>query len=249
MSIKTVELPPAAGWLDRFSFPAAATSGDGVEISQTPAGTRIALCDGRHSALIETPAPGETAPFLVDPADLAKADPAKPVALYLTGETTALIQDQAGNLVEIAIRPGQLQPSAVSVADAVDAEVASGMTRQVFEVDPRHLVAAAEAIIACGGERCEIAVAPRWNVLKLQAVSETLAASIMIAGETFDAPAPTPDQAGEDETEDADPLSFKVEDRRGSHKGTASKPPTRRRGKTWKDKVEANQFDPGDLPF
>ena len=98
MSITRIELPPAVALLERFSFPTTATSGDGVEITVRGGGTRIATCDGRHGVVIETPSTGDAGPFLVAMADLAKSPPGRPVVLFVTSPTTAVMEVVDGSL-------------------------------------------------------------------------------------------------------------------------------------------------------
>jgi hypothetical protein len=69
------------------------------------------------------------------------------------------------------------------VADAVEGEIASGMTRAIFHVDPHHLLAAAEMLVATGAATVTIASAPRWNAIAMIAETDLIAATFTIAGE------------------------------------------------------------------
>lgn len=240
--IAKIEIPGVAALLERFLAPLAATSGDGVEITQDGGGTTVSVCDGRHAATITTPTAGTIPPMLVDPAALAKADATKPIAIYRTGDATGVIQAADGSLIDITIRPGTLSPSARAVADVVDGEIASGMTKQTFEIDPRHLAAVAESLVLAGVERCTVTVAPRHNVLAFHAVTAAHAMALMVAGESFDAtPATaTPAAAGD---EDDDPLTFTVGAGR-SERSSAPRAPRKRRP-TAAEKLHV----PDDLPF
>ena len=67
MTPKTFTIPGAAAFLERFLRPAAATSGEGVEIRQDGHGTIVSVIEGRHAATITTPEAGDLEPILVDP--------------------------------------------------------------------------------------------------------------------------------------------------------------------------------------
>lgn len=201
----TIIVPGIAAYLERFLRPLAATSGDGVEIRQNGNGTYVVACEGRHAATITTREAGDLEPILVDATALATADPSKPIKLYRMTETSAAFVQADGNLATIGIAPGTLPASARAIADAVEGEIASGMTRTVFELDPRHLLAVAEALVATGAEKISIAVAPRWNALACMAATSDVSVSFVIAGETI--VEPSLETAAED---DCDPLTFTI---------------------------------------
>ena len=225
MSPTTIPLPGIVAHLERFLRPLAATSGAGVEIRQTERGTTVSACDGRHAATITTPAAGILAPILVDPAALAGIDPSRPTKLYRTSDTSAAIVLADGGLATVSITNGTLPRSATDLADAVAGEVASGMTRAVFEVDPRHLLAVAEALVATGAAKATVAIAPRWNVLATTAETPEITATFLVAGETIEADAPT---TGEIDTHaEHDPLAFTIGGGRDTKTTTSS--PKRRR--------------------
>lgn len=214
----TIVLPGIVAHLERFLRPLAATGGGGVEIRQDARGTVASVCDGRHAATISTTVPGSLEPILVDPAALAAADPSRPVKLYRLAETTGSIVGASGELVDVVIRPGTLPRSATDLADVVQGEIASGMTKTVFELDPQHLLAVAEAMVATGAETVTITVAPRWNALAVIAESDELLATFVVAGQSFEGPDP-----GEDED---DPLTFTI----GERKKRTAQPIRRRKG-------------------
>ena len=204
----TIIVPGIVSVLERFLRPLAATSGDGIEIRQTAAGTTVIACEGRHAATITTRTAGNLEPILVDPAALADADPSQPLKLYRMSPTAVTIVRPSGELVTVPIVPGELPGSAKGLADAVEGEIASGSTRAVFELDPRHLLAAAEALVATGAEKVTIAIAPRWNALAAIAESPAVHATFLIAGEPIGSPRPAADQ------DDDDPLTFTIEGRK-----------------------------------
>jgi hypothetical protein len=214
MTPTTITLPGIVGYLERFLRPLSATSGDGIEIRQDERRTVVAAIEGRHAAIITTPIPGSLEPVLVDPASLAGVDPSRPARIYRLAETSGVVELATGELSTITITPGTLSAPSRDLADVVGGEIASGMTKAVFEVDPRHLLAVAEALVATGAEKATIAVAPRWNVLACMAETPDVIATFTIAGETFDAPDPTSTAAAED-----DPLSFTI----GERKPTATR--------------------------
>jgi hypothetical protein len=214
-----ITIPGIARHLERFLRPAVATAGDGVEIRQDATGTTVSVCEGRHAATITTPIPGDLEPILVDPVVIAGTDPTQPIKIYRMTETSGVITNTAGELVTITIRNGTATRSARDLADVVEGEIASGMTRTVFEVDPRHLLAVAEALAATGAEKVTIAVAPRWNVLACIAETTEICATFMIAGETFG------EETAGDKGEKPDPLEFEIAPtRRGG--GRSSRPKT-----------------------
>ena len=93
------------------------------------------------------------------------------------------------------------------------------MTRQVFEVDHRHLQAAAEAMVGVGVEKAIVSVAPRLNCLRLAGEAAGGTVSILIAGEgSTQSPAiaaPVPD-----------PLEFVFEERtKSGPRATRSRTP------------------------
>jgi hypothetical protein len=216
-----ITIPGIVVHLERFLRPLAATAGERIEIRQDAVGTIVSACEGRHSATITTATAGDLEPILVDPAVLADADPAKPVKFYRTTEATGVIARRGGELATVEIRPGTLPRSARDMADVVEGEIASGMTKAVFELDPRHLLAVAEALVATGAEKVTIAVAPRWNVLACMAETRELTATFMIAGETFEEPDQTSGSAVVD-----DPLAFTI----GERKPRTPLPRRRRKG-------------------
>ena len=221
MTPKTITIPGITALLERFLRPAAATSGEGIEIRQDRHGTVVSALEGRHSVTVSNAVAGDLEPILIDPAALASADPNATIKLFRLTETTGTIIGSAGELLDVAIRPGSLHRSARDMATVVEGEVASGMTKQVFEVDPRHLLAVAEAMVAAGAERMTVAVAPRWNVLSCSTETSEICATFLIAGETFDHADPASGGSGKDT---ADPMSFTIGE--GRRKATG---PTRRR--------------------
>lgn len=214
----TIVLPGIVAHLERFLRPLAATSGDGVEIRQDDRGTTVSACEGRHAATITTRAGGSLDPVLVDPAVLAAADPSQPVKLYRLSPTSGAIVQRSGELATVTITPGKLSRSARDLADVVEGEIASGSTGAVFELDPRHLLAVADAIAATGAEKVTVSVAPRWNVLACMAETADVAVSFLVAGETFTEPdAGKPGAAaGED-----DPLAFTIGERKQTTRRSA----------------------------
>ncbi len=232
MSIPTtITLPGIVAHLERFLRPLAATAGEGIEIRQDRHGTIVSVCEGRHAATITTATAGELEPILVEPAAMAAADPSRPIKLYRLTESSGSIVGANGELVDIAIRPGTLPRSARDLADVVEGEIASGMTKTVFELDPRHLLAVANAIVATGAKKATIAVAPRWNVLACSTETDELAAAFLIAGETFDLPDPG-------DTAD-DPLAFTI----GERKASTPRPSRRRKG------IDASGIPENEIPW
>lgn len=210
----TIVLPSVVSCLERFLRPLAATSGDGIQIHQDATGTTVIACEGRHAATITTRTPGSLEPVLVDPAVLA--DVSSPVKLYRLSATSGAVVRSSGELATITITPGELPRSARNLTDVIEGEIASGSTRAVFELDPRHLLAVAEALVGTGAEKVEIVIAPRWNVLAATAETSDLAATFLVAGEAIESPRPAP--APED---DGDPLAFTIEDRKTKPRGTS----------------------------
>lgn len=234
----TITIPGVVACLERFLRPLAATSGDGVEIRQDARGTTVSVCEGRHAATITTRATGSLEPILVDPAVLASVDPSQPLKLYRLTPTTGVVARPCGELVAVTITPGTLPKSARDLADAVEGEIASGMTRAVFEVDPRHLLAVAEALVATGAEKATVTIAPRWNVLAATAETPEITATFLVAGETIEADTPT---TGEIDTHaEHDTLAFTIGGGRETRRTTSS--PKRRR------LPDADEFLEG-LPF
>jgi hypothetical protein len=217
----TITLPGIVAHLERFLRPLAATAGEGIEIRQDEIGTIVSVCEGRHAATITTATAGDLEPILVDPAALADVDPSRPVKLYRTAASTGVIARPGGELASVAIRPGALPRSARDLADVVEGEIASGMTKTVFELDPRHLLAVAEAIVAAGAEKLTIVVAPRWNVLACSTETDELTATFLIAGDTFE----EPKRSSSPEDGD-DPLAFTI----GERKPTTPRTTRRRKG-------------------
>jgi hypothetical protein len=209
-SPSTIVLPGIVSQLERFLRPLAATSGDGVQIHQDANGTTVIACEGRHAATITTRATGSLEPILVDPVALAGAgaDASQSLKLYRLSPTSGVIARSSGELVTITITPGELPPSARNLADVVEGEVASGSTRAAFELDPRHLQAVAESLVATGAEKVTVVIAPRWNVLAATAETDEISATFLVAGEEIATPAPADDRSG-----DAGPLDFTIGDR------------------------------------
>jgi hypothetical protein len=232
-SPSTIVLPGVVARLERFLRPSAATSGDGVQIHQDDRGTTVIACEGRHAATITTRTGGSLEPILVDPAVFADADPSKPLKLYRLSPTSGAVVRESGELASVTITNGELPRSATNLADVVEGEIASGSTRAVFELDPRHLLAVAESLVATGAEKVTIAVAPRWNVLAATAATAELSATFLVAGEPIETP-PSAAPAAEGD----DPLSFVIVDPRA---GTT--PPQRRRP------VEPRPIADDEIPF
>lgn len=214
----TIVLPGVASVLDEFLRPHAATAGDGVEIRQDEHGTTVSACEGRHAATIRTTAGGSLEPILVDPTVLAGGDPGDQLKLYRMTDTTGVVAQADGELVNVTVRPGTLARSARDLADAVEGEIASGSATAVFELDPRHLLAIARALVTAGIEKATVAFAPRWNVLAVAGETDTLSTTFLIAGESFDQePEPATATVGVE-----DPLAFTIGERK------PRKPATRR---------------------
>jgi hypothetical protein len=204
----TIILPGCIAFLERFLRPLAATAGDGIEIRQDDHGTTVTACEGRHAATIATRTAGHLEPVLVDPAALAGVDPSRPAKFYCVAETSGIVELGTGELATVTITPGTLPSSARDMADVVGGEIASGMTKAVFEIDPRHLLAVAESLVATGAEKATVAVAPRWNVLAAMVETPEIAATFLVAGETFEV-APPVAVAVDVQAED-DPLTFTI---------------------------------------
>lgn len=222
----TIILPGVVARLERFLRPLAATSGDGIEIRQDDRGTTVIACEGRHAATITTRTAGSLEPMLIDPAVLADADPSQPLKLYRLSPTSAVVPRSSGELATVSITPGELPRSARDLADVIEGEIASGSTRAVFELDPRHLLAVAEALVATGAEKVAVAIAPRWNVLAATSQTPELVATFLVAGEAIESPRPTPTAA--DATAGDDPLAFTIEGRKtrtSSSPGRRKPPP------------------------
>jgi hypothetical protein len=234
----TIRLPRLVGHLERFLRPAAASHGEGVEIRQDARGTTVVACEGRHGAVVRSK-PGATTPLempsvLVDAAALALAGD-HDLQIVLLSETTAVAPIPGGQPETITLRPGTLPESARSMADTVEGEIASGMTKAAFEIAPRHLLAVAEMLVATGAATATIAIAPRWNVLAAIVDTDELEATFTIAGEGYEQPAAT--APAED-----DPLEFTFGGgRKGGPRGRSSARP--------KPPEELSREFLDDLPF
>lgn len=215
----TVTIPGIVSVLERFLRPAMATSGDGVEVRQDAHGLTVSVCEGRHAATITTKEPGRLDPMLIAPEAFAQMDATKPFKLYRLTDKTGVILHSDGSLVDVAIRPGTLSRSAMDMAELVEGEIASGMTKAVFDVDVHHLLAVAEALVAIGCERVTIASAPRWNTLACIASTDEVSAVFMVAGEEA---SPDAVVVGDEDG----PLSFTIEGR----KPRAPSRPRKRKG-------------------
>jgi hypothetical protein len=200
----TIVVPGLAAVLEEFLRPRAATSGDGVEIRQDETGTTVSACEGRHAATIRTTAAGRLEPILVDPAALAGGDPAGELKLYRMAETSAVVVQAGGELATVVIAPGAPARSARDLADVVEGEIASGMTKAVFELDPRHLLAIARGLVAAGVEKTTVTFAPRWNVLAVAGETDTISATFLVAGESFE------QEPKKTAVEADDPLDFTI---------------------------------------
>lgn len=202
----TIRLPRLVGHLERFLRPASASHGEGVEIRRDSRGTTVVACEGRHAAVIRS-TPGATPPLempsvLVDAAALAVAGDGD-LQVVPISDNSLVVVPSVGEPVTTTVRQGSLPESARSMADTVEAEVTSGMTKATFHVDPRHLLAVAEMLVATGATTATIAVAPRWNVLAAIVETDELEATFTIAGEGHEQPAAS--APAED-----DPLEFTV---------------------------------------
>ena len=225
-----ITLPACVRWLRDFLLPAAACHGEGIEVRQSGTVTVVTACEGRHLATITSmpESSTETSPFLVDPAALAGG--VGPMTLVRLSDTSAVVVEQEGQPQTVAITSGTLPPTAMSTAEAVAGEIASGMTKTIRDLDPRYLLAVAEMLVATGAERATVAFAPRWNVLAFTAATDKLEVSLMVAGETI------AESAWPKSSED-DPLTFEIAD----PKKTATRSDTRA-------KLKPLSFE-DDLPF
>jgi hypothetical protein len=238
MKPSTITLPGIVAHLERFLRPLAATSGDGVEIRQNEHGTTVSVREGRHAATITTTVSGSLDPILVDPVDLSRVDPAQPAKLYRMNETSGVLAVAGGELASIVVTPGTLSASASDLADVVAGEIASGMTKAVFEIDPRHLLAVAEALAATGAEKATIAIAPRWNALAAMAQADDCIATFVVAGESIESVPTAPETVNQGV--DGDPLDFTI----GAGRAAGSGTPTRKR-----PRAIPLDYPVEDLPF
>lgn len=215
-----ITLPACVRRLRDFLLPAAACHGEGIQVRQSGTTTIVTACEGRHLATItsSTTPSTETPPFLVDPAAIANG--AGPVTLVRLSETTAVVVEPEGPPQTVAITSGTLPPTATSTAEAVAGEIASGMTKTVRDIEPRHLLAVAEMLVATGAEKVTVAFAPRWNVLAFTAATDELEVALMVAGEAIATSAQPKTSAGDDA------LTFEITDRKSHSKrsGTRAKP-------------------------
>jgi hypothetical protein len=116
-------------------------------------------------------------------------------------EKTAIITGREGEPQTVPTEYGSL-PNVDGIVDTIQAEAASGMTRNVVKLDVRWLQHAADAAAALGVATVTITFAPRWNHLLVEGTTENgIEATFAVAGignvlqETGDKPAPPPDDA------------------------------------------------------
>jgi hypothetical protein len=216
MTMKPMRLPPAVSKLKSFMTATTATHGQAVEFRQDAIrGLVVTACDGRHLARVTIPiATADTVdPVLVDAKVLGKAatavgcgriadDPAdRSLLVAAMDEKTAIISGPTGEPQTVPTEYGSL-PNVDGIVDTIQAEAASGMTRNVVRLDVRWLQHVADAAAAIGVDSVTLTFAPRWNHLLVEGTTAGgVETTFAVAGigdvlqETADRPAPPPDDA------------------------------------------------------
>jgi hypothetical protein len=218
MTMKPMRLPPAVSKLRQFMTATTPTHGQAVEFKQDQhRGLVVTACDGRHLARVTIPATAADTvdPVLIDAKTLGKAatavgcgriadDPADRSLLVAQMDVkTAIIAGKEGEPQTVPVEYGSL-PNVDGVIDTIQAEAASGMTRNVVHLDVRWLQHVADAAAALGVETVTLTFAPRWNHLLVEGTTAAgIETTFAVAGignvlqETGDKPAPPPVDAME----------------------------------------------------
>jgi hypothetical protein len=200
--MQPIRLPRVAAKMKSFVEVETATHGRAVEISQTKADTIVIASDGRQLCRIQAPAPAGTIfepvePFLVDGRDLAKAAAAvgcsrterivpgeidRPLVVVRIDDKTVGIAGPEGTPQTVAIPYGKM-PNCSTIIEAIQGEVASGMTKAVARVHPHYLQSLADTAVALGITSIEIAFAPRWNFMLAEGTApDGCTLSVAVAG-------------------------------------------------------------------
>lgn len=222
-----IRLPRIAAKMKSFVEVETATHGRAIEISQTKAGAVVLASDGRQLCRIMAPAPAGTfiepvEPFLVDARDFAKAAAAvgcsrteqlktenaaepsiddRPLVVVRVNAETVGIAGPEGTPQTVAIPYGKM-PNCSTIIEAIQGEVASGMTKAVARVHPHYLQSLADTAVALGISSMEIAFAPRWNFMLAEGTAPdgcTLSVAIAGIGEIDTSATPTASATASDD--------------------------------------------------
>jgi hypothetical protein len=166
-------------------------------------------------------------------------DPADRSLLVAAMDTKSAIISGPTGEPQIAPSEYGALPNVDGIVDTIQAEAASGMTRNVVKLDVRWLQHVADAAAAVGLELVTLTFAPRWNHLLVEGTTVGgVEATFAVAGignvlqETADRPAPPPD----------DGMTFTLAEGRAG--GTRKRSPTKP-----KDPEGFSQKFIDDLPF
>lgn len=173
-----IRLPDAVSMLRQLS------DGPTAEIRQARHGATITISGTKTFCQVLAPPPPGTGhaetidPFIVDAAELARAAEAvgihggtlgggRPLTVVRVSPDVVGVIGPAGTPQTITTSKGP--PPGETVADAVQGEAASGMTRAVAVVETDYLRRLGEVCIASGITAVEITFAPRWNAILAEA--------------------------------------------------------------------------------
>lgn len=224
-----IRLPRAA-----VQLVAAAGEHDPVQIKQIAGAAVLTITTGERVLRVSTTAPAEAAtvePFTITAGDMAMASVAVgasgsgpghelPLVVVRISPTLAGIAGPSGTPQTVTLVQATL-PDPSGPIDAVEGELASGMTRAVAAAEPRHLHEIADLALAIGCTAVQFTFAPRFGSVLAEADAGTVAAAVLLGGGECQQPEPRPAAAASDD----DPLVFTMPDEkpRGAARRAARK--------------------------
>jgi hypothetical protein len=142
-----------------------------------------------------------------------------PLVVVRISPTIAGIAGPSGTPQTVTVVQATL-PDPSGPIDAVEGELASGMTRAVGVADPRHLHEIADLALAIGCTAVQFTFAPRFGAVLAEADAGAVAAVVLLGGGDCPQPEPAAIVPADD-----DPLVFTMPDKkpRGAARRSARK--------------------------
>jgi hypothetical protein len=211
-----IRLPRAA-----VQLVAAAGEHDPVQIKQIAGAAVLTITTGDRVLRMAAAAPSDATtlePFTISAGDMARASvavgssgpgPSHELSLVVVriSPTIAGIAGPSGTPQTVTLVQVTL-PDPSGPIDAVEGELASGMTRAVAAAEPRHLHEIADLALAIGCTAVQFTFAPRFGSVLAEVDAGTVAAAVLLGGGECQQPGPRTTAAPSDD----DPLVFTMPD-------------------------------------
>jgi hypothetical protein len=200
---------------------AAAGEHDPVQIKQLAGAAVLTITTGSRVLRLSATALGDgttVEPFTITAGDMARASVAVglagpgpahelPLVVVRISPTIAGIAGPSGTPQTVTLVQATLSDPSGPI-DAVEGELASGMTRAVAAAEPQQLQQIAELALAIGCTAVQFTFAPRFGSVLAEVDAGTVAAAVLLGGGKCQQPEPARAAVASDD----DPLVFTMPD-------------------------------------